>query len=95
MADLLIEYIGYHCFQKVIAKVNPSCMSCIIQVNTDDGFVSDSPYLHVFDSLHNIHCNIEKTDLITAMEQTGYSMSLQKEHSLPNGKKLVRLDFIK
>lgn len=94
VADLLIEYIGYHCFQNVIAKVRPSCVSCIIQVNTDDDFVSDSPYLHVFDDLHNIHHDIEKTDLITAMEQTGYSLDSQKEHPLPNGKKLVRLDFI-
>lgn len=94
VADLLIEYIGYHCFQNVIRKVKPSYISCIIQINTDEGFVSDSPYLHVFDGLQEVHHNVEKTDLITAMEQTGYSLCTQKERSLPNGKKLLRLDFI-
>lgn len=94
VADLLIEYIGYRCFQNVLRKVKPFYISCIIQVNTDEGFVSYSPYLHVFDGLQEVHHNIEKTDLITAMEQTGYSLDTQKERSLPNGKKLLRLDFI-
>lgn len=93
VADLLIEYIGYRCFQNVIRKVNPFYISCIIQVNTDDGFVSYSPYLHVFDGLQEVHHNIEKTDLVKAMEQSGYSLDTQKGRPLPNGKKLVRLDF--
>lgn len=93
VANLLIEYIGYRCFQHVIAKTNPLYVSCIIQINTDDGFVSASPYLHVFDDLNAVHHPIQETELITAMKEVGYFQSAQKEHPLPNGKKLVQLDF--
>lgn len=30
IANLLIEYIGYECFQKVIKRVKPKYVSCII-----------------------------------------------------------------
>ena len=40
IADLLIEYIGYACFQKVVRLVDPRYVSCVIQINTDDSFVS-------------------------------------------------------
>lgn len=78
VANLLIEYIGYHCFQKVIATVRPLYVSCIIQVNTDDNFVSDSPYLHVFDDLNEIHHPIQALELIVAMKETGYLLTTQR-----------------
>lgn len=34
IANLLIEYIGYHSFQKAIQKVNPKFVSCVIQVES-------------------------------------------------------------
>ena len=46
IANLLIEYIGYECFKKVVAVTKPIYVSCIIQINVDDSFVSDSPYLN-------------------------------------------------
>lgn len=45
IANLLIEYIGYECFQNAIRQVNPKYVSCIIQINMEDSWVSDSPYL--------------------------------------------------
>lgn len=93
VANLLMEYIGYECFQEVILKVKPQYVSCIIQINTDTSFVSDSPYLHVFDDLDRVHHQMEEQPLTDAMERIGYKAELQKEESLPNGKKLVRLDF--
>lgn len=91
----MIEYIGYRRFQTVIAKVDPLYVSCIIQSNTDDNFVSDSPYLHVFDNLHAIHHPMQETELIIAMKESGYALITKKEQPLPNGKKLVQLDFKK
>lgn len=44
IANLLIEYIGYEHFQKIISKVKPKYISCVIQKSTDTSFVSDSPY---------------------------------------------------
>lgn len=95
VANLLIEYIGYTCFQENMRKVNPRYISCIIQKNTDTTFVSDSPYLHAFDRLDEVHHQMEETELIRAMADIGYTMELTEERELPNGKRLVRIDFVK
>ena len=93
VANLLLEYIGYECFQNVIKKVQPTYISCGIQVNPEGDFVSESPYLHIFDGLETVHTQIEESSLIRSMEESQYAFILKKEHDLPNGKKLVRLDF--
>lgn len=93
VANLLIEYIGYDCFQKVVEQVQPQYVSCIIQINTDDSWVSDSPYIHAFDDLDRVHHQMEEASLIQALEEVGYKLVKQLENPLPNGKKLVRLDF--
>lgn len=93
VANLLIEYIGYECFQKVIEQVTPKYVSCIIQINTDTSFVSDSPYLHAFDRLDEVHHQMQEEELVNAMAEIGYKKELQHEKELPNGKKFVRIDF--
>ena len=55
VANLLIEYIGYDCFRKAVRQVQPQYVSCIIQKNEGDGWVSDSPYIHVFNDLDKVH----------------------------------------
>lgn len=94
VANLLIEYIGYECFQKVTKLVMPRYISCIIQINIESTFVSDSPYLHVFDRLDEIHHQIEENTLTNYMQEIGYKVELREEKDLPNGKKLVRIDFV-
>lgn len=94
IANLLIEYIGYDCFQKAVEQVQPKYVSCVIQINTGGGWVSDSPYIHAFDGLDEIHCQIEETRLIQTMEEIGYRLINSTDEPLPNGKKLVRLDFV-
>lgn len=93
IANLLIEYIGYVCFQKTIQYVNPKYVSCIIQINTEDAWVSDSPYLHVFDGLEQVHHQMEDQELEKAMLEINYHSIRILEHMLPNGKKLVQIDF--
>jgi len=93
IANLLIEYIGYDCFQRAVEQVRPKYVSCIIQINADDGWVSDSPYLHVFDGLDRVHCQIEEDVLIQTLKNTGRQLRGRTENPLPNGKKLVQLDF--
>ncbi len=93
IANLLIEYIGYKCFQKAIIQVNPKYVSCIIQINVDDNWVSDSPYLHAFDGLEQIHHQMEEHELEGAMIEIGYRTIKRLEYKLPNGKKLVQIDF--
>lgn len=94
VANLFIEYIGYECFQKAVKQVSPKYVSCIIQINVGTAFVSDSPYLQAFDRLDEVHYQMEETALVNAMRQIEYRKVLQKAENLPNGKKLVRIDFL-
>ena len=94
IANLLVEYIGYQVFQKVILRVRPEYVSCVIQINKDvHNWVSDSPYLHTFDRLDEVHCQMDEQGLEKAMEEIGYGVSKVKFYGLPNGKALLRMDF--
>lgn len=93
IANLIIEYIGYGCFQKAIQQVSPKYVSCIIQINMEEGWVSDSPYLHVFDGLERVHHQMEEPALKKAMSEIGYHAISTLAYILPNGKKLVQIDF--
>lgn len=93
VANLLIEYIGYDCFQIAVKQVQPQYVSCIIQKNINNNWVSDSPYIHVFDDLDQVHHQIEEDSLIQILTGIGYKLIAQAENLLPNGKKLVQLDF--
>lgn len=95
IANLLIEYIGYECFQKVVKVTNPQYVSCIIQINVDGSFVSDSPYLHVFDGLEHVHHQMDEVELQKCMNVIDYQLIQMLEYPLPNGKELVQLDFYK
>ena len=95
VANLLVEYIGYECFEKVIGQVKPKYVSCIIQINTGDSFVSDSPYLHSFDCLEEVHYQMEEMALTESMQRIGYVPGKILQRELPNGKKFIRLDFEK
>ena len=57
-------------------------------------WVSDSPYLHAFDGLDKVHCQMEEQALGKAMEEVGYRVIAVKSHDLPNGKELLRMDFV-
>ena len=96
IANLLVEYIGYGAFQQAVLQTAPQYVSCVIQINTDaEQWVSESPYLHAFDRLDEVHHQVEEDALKAAMNETGFSLILQETCSLPNGKALVRLDFKK
>ena len=94
IANLLIEYIGYPAFQKAVQKIDPEYVSCVIQINTDTAqWVSDSPYIHAFDKLDEVHHQMEDIALEQAMKEIGYSLIYRSIETLPNAKALVRMDF--
>ncbi len=67
----------------------------MIQINTDDKqWVSDSPYLHAFDRLDEVHHQLDEKSLSTKMIEIGFKGILQTRTPLPNGKALLRMDFI-
>lgn len=74
IANLLIEYIGYECFKKAVKQVQPKYVSCIVQINTDNNWVSDSPYIHAFDGLDKVHHQIEENSLAETMKSIGYKL---------------------
>ena len=73
----------------------PIYVSCIIQINVDDSFVSDSPYLHAFDGLGTVHHQMAEQELKNSMNEIDYQLIQLLEYQLPNGKKLAQLDFNK
>ena len=94
IANLLIEYVGYEAFSKAVIKTNPRYVSCVIQINeTDKQWVSDSPYIHAFDGLDSVHCQMEESKLTDTLEKIGYKKIKKAEDALPNGKHLVRIDY--
>lgn len=93
IANLLVEYIGYDCFKRIVSLVRPAYVSCAIQINTDDCFVSESPYLKAFDCLNAVHCKISEDGLTHAMRILGFKFCFSEVYPLPNGKILQRLDY--
>ena len=94
IANLLIEYIGYDVFAKVVSAVKPRYVSCVIQINDDVcNWVSDSPYVHSFDKLNEVHHQMDEEELAEVLERIGYFTRHRIKESLPNGKALVWMDF--
>ena len=95
IADLLIEYIGYAAFTAAVKQAGARFVSCVIQINPEEEetWVSDSPYLHAFDRLDEVHHEMQPGELAAAMEVEGYREILRESTDLPNGKKLLRMDF--
>ncbi len=95
IANLLVEYIGYDVLRRALKTADPAWVSCVIQINEGSSFVSDSPYLHAFDRLGEVLHPTEEADLTCAMTDAGYQKTASAEYPLPNGKKLLRLDYTK
>lgn len=96
IANLLVEYIGYQAFAEAIRLICPRYVSCVIQINGEaEKWVSESPYLHAFDRLDEIHHQMEENALEGEMNKIGYVCISKSASSLPNGKKLLRIDFAK
>ena len=96
IANLLVEYIGYPVFRQVLRQVDPEYVSCGIQINRDETeWVSDSPYLHAFDRLDEVHHQMDAEELTSVMKEAGYDKVLQSAEDLPNGKSIIRLDYKK
>ncbi len=96
LANLVVEYIGYEAFKADVQSADPQYVSCVVQINSDDdSWVSDSPLVHKFDRLDEIHQVVEPQELKDQMAQIGYYAVKDYEYATPNGKKLLRTDFVK
>jgi hypothetical protein len=93
IANLLIEYVGCDAFARAVKRMGAQYVSCGIQQDAGDGFVSDSPYMHIFDGLSEIHAPVDAQTLCDCMGRAGYGLTLRAPEELPNQKTLLRLDF--
>lgn len=93
IANLIVEYIGYECFLNVLRRVRPRYVSCVLQLNPAEAWVSESPYIRVFDGLEAVHHTVEPRGLRSAMAAAGWRTVYEEESPLPDGKRLARLDF--
>ena len=95
IANLFVEYIGYDAFTHHMKVMSPRYISVIIQINEQDGFVSESPYIRAFDRVCEVHHQMEEDKLTDELALIGYSKIYREDIPLPNGKKFVQVDFMK
>ena len=95
IANLFVEYVGYDAFAHHIKVMSPKFISIIIQINEQDGFISESPYIHAFDRVSEVHHQMEENKLSDTLAEIGYSKLYREDIPLPNGKKFVQVDFLK
>lgn len=95
IANLLIEYIGYENFKRAVKQTDATYVSCVIQKNEEESFVSESEYLHTFDNLSEVHREIDEEGLNEVMQQMGYHNVKTIRMDMPNGKQLIQLDYKK
>lgn len=93
VANLFIEYVGCRAFALAVSRMTPKYVSCVIQIDVADSFVSDSPYTEKLEILDSVHAAVDSDELIGAMEAIGYKIIAQSVTPLPNGKQFKRLDF--
>lgn len=92
---MVIEYLGVAQFCKKVVAANPQYISCVIQQESCDGFVSESPYRKAFDKIGDVHREIEPDEFKAELQKQGYATLLERQVMLPNHKKLFRIDFVR
>lgn len=93
IANLLIEYVGIQPFLTLVKQVQPCVVSCVIQKNGGNRFVSESPYASSFAGISKIHMDVKEKELQSALDSVGMIQAGKWEYPLPDGKRLCRLDF--
>ena len=95
IANLIVEYVGIEEFVAFAAANARSIgvLSCVIQRNDAEGFVSSTDHTPSFEALAAVSSDIDPRALASAMSHTGFVVVDSREYSLPNGKALVRQDF--
>ncbi|TCL02085.1 class I SAM-dependent methyltransferase [Sodalis ligni] len=95
VANLVIEYIGLNIFTKLLAENPPKYVSCVIQINCENAFVSSTPFEEHFEEISSFHNDINEKQLIKTLQLIGFRNNFVKAHSLPNKKNFLRLDFVR
>lgn len=95
VANLFIEYVGYRNFAIAVDTISPRYVSCVIQIDPADSFVSESPFTHKLEILDDVHEAVNPEKLTAELGNIGYSDVARHSLTLPNGKILLRIDYEK
>ena len=68
-------------------------LSCVIQRNDSESFVSSTNYTSSFDALASVSTDVDPEAMESALRAAGFEALKRYEYPLPNGKTLVRQDF--
>lgn len=95
IANLVIEYVGVSTFVDLISRNQDQMevVSCTIQNNQAEGFVSESHYTSAFDPLLSISHDVDADLLIQQFSVKRFRCLHTKAYNLPNGKSFIRMDF--
>lgn len=93
VANLFIEYVGCKNFAEAVQSMHPRYVSCVIQIDPAESFVSESPYTEKLEVLDSVHNAVNEDILVRTMNEIGYDNVARSSTSLPNGKIFHRLDF--
>jgi hypothetical protein len=95
ICNLIIEYIGEKEFISYISKnkINIDVVSCVIQNNNNNSFVSNSELNSHFQPILSIHHDIDKNKLKYLFSTIEFTCIKYKKYILPNGKEFIRMDF--
>lgn len=96
ICNLIVEYLGEETFSNLLVRNSSKikAVSVVFQENELNSFVSESEYSMYLNSLEAVHHDVDKRKLVDCLSKTGFNTDFSKEYILPNGKKLVRIDFI-
>jgi len=95
ICNLIIEYIRVNKFVELIRnnKDNINVISCIIQKNNNNDFVSNSNLSSSLELLVSIHHDIDTENLLNEFLKLGFKCIKKMPYPLPNGKAFIRIDF--
>lgn len=95
IANLIVEYVGVAEFAAFASANAPSIrvLSCVIQCNDEEGFVSSTDDASAFDGLASVASDVEPETLAALLSDVGFEALGRYQYSLPNGKTLLRQDF--
>lgn len=97
ICNLIIEYLGEYSFAELLHnnRDNIKVVSCVIQNNRGNDFVSSSNLASAFDPILSIHHDIDENILKKEIIKVGFEYLKEVIYPLPNGKEFVRMDFVK
>lgn len=93
VANLFVEYVGCKVFADAVCRMSPRYVSCVIQIDPAESFVSDTPYSTKLAVLDSVHSTVNHSELTEAMHSHGYDRKSVFMTDLPNSKRFMRLDY--